>query len=157
GRHAIRDLSSQFSTMPLYDTTATKRALISSLKTTRLAHIQTHCDWDSTIPLEHCIEFPKPPTPPIMSSELASEDVTPKSETHKLTAREIFSLHDDLQPGAHLNLLVCGGALTYVDRGDEVLGLIPALLYSGAASVVSTLWRTLDRYAATFGRAFFTE
>jgi hypothetical protein len=59
--------------------------------------------------------------------------------------------------GCHINLLVCSGALANFAPGDEALGLIPALLYSGAASTVSTLWLTRDADAAAFGRAFFRE
>lgn len=44
-----------------------------------------------------------------------------------------------------------------VQPGDEVMGLIPALLYSGASSTVSTLWSIRDKDGAEFAGGFFDE
>lgn len=48
----------------------------------------------------------------------------------------------------------CSGGVTDIKVGDEPTGLVPALLYSGASSTVSTLWPIEDRDGARFARAF---
>lgn len=139
GRDSIVDLADQLQGTKLMDETATKARFLENAKDSRLLHIQTHCSWDSSNPLDHHIEFATPG-----EGGIADE---------KLTAREVFELR--LQQGAHLNVIACSGAMTDVKAGDEVMGLVPALLYSGASSVVSTLWPTHDAVGASFSRAFF--
>ncbi len=58
-------------------------------------------------------------------------------------------------PGTHVNIIACQGGLTDVKLGDEVMGLVPALLYSGASSTVSTLWSIADGDGANFAQHFF--
>jgi CHAT domain-containing protein len=60
----------------------------------------------------------------------------------KLTAKEVFAT--SLIPGTHVNLIGCQGGLLQVKMGDEVMGLVPTLLYSGASSTISTLWSIAD-------------
>jgi CHAT domain-containing protein len=52
-------------------------------------------------------------------------------------------------------LIACTGGRTQVGAGGDVKGLVPALLYAGASSTVSTLWRISDRDGAAFSTAFF--
>jgi hypothetical protein len=139
GRNSIVDLAEQLQGTKLIDDSATKSNFLENAKESRLLHIQTHCSWDSNNPLDHHIEF-----------SAQDED---GSTNNQLTAREVFGLR--LQQGAHLNVIACSGAMTDVKAGDEVMGLIPALLYSGASSVVSTLWPTHDAVGAAFSEAFF--
>lgn len=82
-----------------------------------------------------------------------SADNTDPSDQYVLKAREIFSMR--LQQGSHINLITCSGGLTEVQPGDEVMGLVPALLYAGASSTVSTLWPIPDGIGAKFATAFF--
>lgn len=160
GRDSIVDLSNQLHATTLIDDTATKANFLQSAKASRLLHIQTHCSWDSSNPLDHHIEFaPQGAVPEpkfVVKSMLAADaSATPESASYKLTAREVFTLR--LQQGAHLNVIACSGAMTDTKPGDEVMGLVPALLYSGASSVVSTLWPTHDAVGASFSRAFFED
>jgi CHAT domain-containing protein len=39
--------------------------------------------------------------------------------------------------------------------GDEVMGLVPALLFSGASSTISTLWSIANRARAAFSKYMF--
>jgi CHAT domain-containing protein len=85
-----------------------------------------------------------------MSGFLGSKE---RREDQKLTAREVFGIR--LLPGTHVNLIACQGGITDIKRGDEVMGLVPALLYSGASSTISTLWSIDDSDGAEFSRLFF--
>lgn len=155
GHEMILSLSKQYSDMPaLHSANAIKADFLDNLRKTRMLHIQSHCEWDSGNPLEHCITFPRPALQ-YPSKTPATDKVSSDGDSYALTAREAFSLQDSLQLGTHLNLLVCSGAAALITSGDEPFGLIPALLYSGAASTVSTMWAMDDGYAANFGEAFF--
>ncbi|KAF2183986.1 hypothetical protein K469DRAFT_689723 [Zopfia rhizophila CBS 207.26] len=144
GLQAIRDLSTLFAdNPPLTELNAAKSSLISTFQKSHLFHIQTHCEWEGR-PLEHCITFPKP-----------GPDIEFDPQDFRLTSQEIFDLPAGIQLGSHFNLLACEGGLSVVAPGDEVFGLVAALLYSGATSAISTLWKIPDEDAAIFGRAFF--
>jgi CHAT domain-containing protein len=54
-----------------------------------------------------------------------------------LTAKEIFSLKLKTEL---VTLSACQTGLNVTSRGDELIGLTRALLYSGAPSVVVSLW-----------------
>jgi CHAT domain-containing protein len=87
---------------------------------------------------------------------------------NKLTTARIIEL--DLSKGAHCNLMACasGRQGTYqVDlrrakptadvMTNEVMGLVPGFLFSGAGSVTSTLWPIMDEHGAVFSYYFFRE
>ena len=38
---------------------------------------------------------------------------------------------------------------------DDVIGLVPSLLYAGASSTVSTLWKFSDEDAAAYSESFY--
>ncbi|KAH7399640.1 CHAT domain-containing protein [Pyrenochaeta sp. MPI-SDFR-AT-0127] len=143
GRECVQDLAQRFNTAPLIDESASKKLFMSAVTQSRLLHLHTHCNWNFTDPLNHHVEFPR--------LEGAEEEILPKDRT--LTAREIFDV--SLLPGTHVNMIACQGGLTQVKPGDEVMGLVPALLYSGATSMVSTLWSIADRDGAAFSDLFF--
>jgi CHAT domain-containing protein len=147
GRKSITDLAATFRTSPMIDGSASKFEFLKRAQDSRLLHIHTHCMWDSTNPLDHHFVFPSPPTQAI--SDISEEG----GEHDRLTAREVFDLR--IQQGVHINLIACSGGLTDVKVGDEVMGLVPAFLYSGAGSTVSTLWPIPDAAGASFSRGFF--
>lgn len=140
GRTCIENLAGWFNTEPMLNKTASKNNLMSKIAESRLLHLQTHCKWDFLDPLEHYVELPD------------ADDIS-LSQVTKLTTREIFDVR--VLPGTHVNVIACQGGVIDVKPGDEVMGLIPALLYSGASSTVSTLWSISDIDGATFAFYFF--
>jgi hypothetical protein len=50
---------------------------------------------------------------------------------------------------------VCDGGLNRVGTGDELYGLVPALLQAGAANVLTTLWRVDDVATTLWMRLFY--
>lgn len=48
-------------------------------------------------------------------------------------------------------------ALPKTTVSNDVIGLVPAFLYSGAASTVSTLWLFADEGAATYTEYFYSD
>jgi CHAT domain-containing protein len=86
---------------------------------------------------------------------------------NQLTARQIIEIKP--AKGAHLNLIACAsgrqGKFSKSDKfealenmvTDEVMGLVPAFLFSGVGSVTSTLWAIQDEHGAVFSHVFFRE
>jgi CHAT domain-containing protein/tetratricopeptide (TPR) repeat protein len=143
GRTSITDLAGVFNTPPMIDESASKTQFLTMAKQSRFLHLHTHCNWNPKNPLDHHVEFPQ--------LEGAQGLVSP--DDLKLTAREVFEM--SLLPGAHVTMIACQGGLTDVQQGDEVMGLVPALLYSGASSTISTLWSIADKDGAAFSKLFF--
>ena len=57
--------------------------------------------------------------------------------------------------GHHITLLGCSSGVTVKTMSNEPLGLVPALMHHGAASIVSALWPIDDRDAASFSDSFY--
>ncbi|KXJ85539.1 CHAT domain-domain-containing protein [Microdochium bolleyi] len=145
GRNRIRGLAEQFKTKPMVDDDGSKEALMESIPHSRLLHFHTHCQWNSSDPLDHHLELARP-----RGSVRLGE-----SPVEQLAAREVFGIK--LSTATHINMIACQGGVTEVKPGDEVMGLVPAFLHSGASSTVSTLWRISDVHGAEFSRAFFNS
>ena len=133
GRDSAKKLAEPFNTTALLDETATKSAFTEYAPASRLIHIHSHVWWDASNPLEHHI--------------VLNHD--------KLTAREVFQI--TFPKGTHVSLIACSGGRARVGDGDEVMGLVPALLHSGASSTVSTLWGIPDTIGAKFTEAFYQK
>ena len=143
GRESVEKLAHDLGSTALLDDRATKSAFITSSPPSRLIHIHSHVHWDIGDPLAHKIYFADSDSP---SDPLE----TPNGE---LTAREIFAL--TLTKGSHVSLIACSGGLTQGNERDEVFGLVPAFLRSGASSTISTLWKIPDQAGAKFTEAFY--
>lgn len=150
GRSSIQELARRFDTTPMIDDSASKEQFLKAAAGSRLLHLQTHGNWKSGDPLDHHVEFP-------LADRDAGEQRAESSDRQvgRLTARELFDIH--FPPGTHVNMIACQGGVTDVRLGDEVMGLVPALLYSGASSTVSTLWRIDDGDGAQFSKYFFNS
>lgn len=51
----------------------------------------------------------------------------------------------------------CSSGLTVSKTSKEPIGLVPALMYNGTSSVISTLWRTDDQDTACFTQKFYAD
>jgi CHAT domain-containing protein len=84
----------------------------------------------------------------------------PETDTDKqsgiLTVAEIFGI-DMLDNAPHFTIIACDSGTQKVAPGDEPLGLIPALLYAGAASVIGTLWPVDSATGRRFSEFFHHE
>ncbi|KAK7986971.1 hypothetical protein PG988_001959 [Apiospora saccharicola] len=149
------------------DAGAGKSEFLESAVTSRLIHLHTHCNWRAGDPLNHHVEFPRLPNNTSTTTTSDDDDKAPRpkltadnDETTKpddrpvdrLAARELFDIK--LPASTHVNLIACQGGVADVQLGDEVMGLVPALLYAGASSTVSTLWSIDDGDGARFARHF---
>ena len=154
GRESVEKLARDLQSKARLDDNATKSAFIESAPDSRLIHVHSHVHWDIADPLTHSIDF--------TDADAGADDGAgagagiPKSEEQgkgKLTAQEIFAL--PLTKGSHVSLIACSGGLTQGNSRDEVFGLVPAFLRSGASSTVSTLWKIPDHTGARFTEAFY--
>ncbi len=67
------------------------------------------------------------------------------------------SARDFFQSSLSADLFALSGCRTGRSRrreGDELIGLIPAMLYAGAGSVLASLWEASDAATAVFMRSF---
>lgn len=71
-----------------------------------------------------------------------------------MSVKDILVLN--LRSGAHVTLIACGSYAQNWSSRDEVLGIVPALLYAGASSAVATLWPTLSSAGASFTKSFYS-
>jgi CHAT domain-containing protein/tetratricopeptide (TPR) repeat protein len=69
-----------------------------------------------------------------------------------LTTLDIFNLH---LRASLVTLSACRTGQSVIGGGDELLGLMRAFLYAGAASLVLSLWAVEDRSTAQFMSAFY--
>lgn len=135
---SIESLARLLDAHALQDASATKSMFVESAPTSRLIHVHSHVHWDEADALLHHIDF--------SNSEGADA-------VGKLNAREVFSM--SLTKGSHVSLIACSGARTRANDRDAVMGLVPALLHSGASSTISTLWKIPGTAGARFTDAFY--
>lgn len=141
GRESVERLALDLHSRPRLDDNATKSAFVKSAPDSRLIHVHSHVHWDIADPLAHSIDF----------TDAGIQGI----EEGKLTAQEIFAL--PLTKGSHVSLIACSGGLTQGNKRDEVFGLVPAFLRSGASSTISTLWKIPDQAGASFTEAFYRQ
>jgi CHAT domain-containing protein/tetratricopeptide (TPR) repeat protein len=68
----------------------------------------------------------------------------------------LFDLYDLDLSAELVTLSGCSTGVNAVIGGDEVVGLVRGLLYSGARSVLLTLWDAYDRSTSTFMQQFYS-
>lgn len=111
----------------------TKEAFIKALSSDLdVVHYHAHSKSEPDDPLAQTLEFEDGPL-----SVKEYLDVVPTSKGH------------------HITLLGCSSGVTVKTVGNEPLGLVPALMHHGAASVISALWPIDDKDAADFSDIFY--
>ncbi|MBX3013775.1 MAG: CHAT domain-containing protein [Caldilineaceae bacterium] len=111
---------------------ATTANLQRAAATCQILHFATHGDFRHDNPL---------------FSGLALEDSW-------LTTLDIFHLRLN---ASLVTLSACQTGRHVIGGGDELLGIMRAFLYAGAASLVATLWSVEDHSTATLMRLFYTQ
>ncbi|KAG8525556.1 uncharacterized protein KY384_009200 [Bacidia gigantensis] len=139
GQAALTSTASKFKTIPQIGPNFTASSFTRTLQDPDLTllHYHGHADFSPTAPTDHCLLF----------------------SDRDLTLRDIFDLPSPLSHGRgfHVTLLGCGSGMSKTGPTDDVIGLVPSLLYAGAASTVSTLWKFLDGDAASYSEAFYED
>lgn len=135
-RESIESLARMLDARAHLDDRATKAMFMEMAPASRLIHVHSHVNWNDADALTHHIDFSNSP-----------------GAVGELTAREVFSM--SLIKGSHVSLIACSGGRTRIDPKDAVMGLVPALLRSGASSTVSTLWKIPGTAGARFSEAFY--
>ncbi len=114
---------------------ATETKVIGDIDQYHILHIASHGEFDTSNPLLSALRF-------------AKDD----NNNGALTAKEVFALNLNADI---VVMSACQTGLGKVTSGDEVLGLNRAFLYSGAHSLVSTLWRVDDLGSAVLMKHFY--
>lgn len=150
GQTALENVATRFRTKAHTAETFTASSFTTALQSAglELLHFHGHADFRVHDYTDHCLLF---------------------SNRGRLTVRDIFDLpspplnHHNSGGGGgfHVTLLGCGSGMSKTVPTNDVLGLVPSLLYAGASSTVSTLWNFSDgdaaAYSDVFYRAFFRE
>lgn len=138
GQAALKATATKFKARPHTDESFNASSFTSTIQdpNLHLLHYHGHVDFSPTAHTDHCLLF---------------------SRTDRLTLRDIFDLPCPLRHGGgfHVTLLGCGSGMSKTGPTDDVVGLVPSLLYAGASSTVSTLWKFSDADAAAYSESFY--
>ena len=137
GSKALASLSKKLSVKPnlRHDFTTHRFTSAARDPDLDLLHYHSHAEYKDTDPTEQRLIFD--------DEDLCLSDVF--GFTHTASAY-------------HATLLGCGSGMTKTSViSGEVIGLVPAFLYSGAGSTISTLWPFDDRDAALYTRFFYED
>ncbi len=137
GRAALEATATKFKAKAHVGESYTASSFTSTIQSPglQLLHYHGHADFSPTAPTDHCLIF----------------------FDRDLTLRDIFDLPSPLSHGGgfHVTLLGCGSGMSKTAPTDDVIGLVPSLLYAGASSTVSTLWKFSDEDAAAYSESFY--
>lgn len=137
GQEALASLADQFSTSAHVGDRFNSSHFATAIRDPdlELFHYHSHALFENTDTESHALTF---------------------SDDDHVNLRDVFDLAP-LPNSYHATLLGCGSGLSNVTKNDDVVGLVSAFLYSGAASTVSTLWSFSDSDAAAYSRCFYGE
>ena len=137
GRAALKATATKFYAKAHIGESFTASSFTGTMQDPRLhlLHYHGHADFSSTAHTDHCLIF----------------------YDRDLTLRDIFDLPSPLSHGGgfHVTLLGCGSGMSKTAPTNDVVGLVPSLLYAGASSTVSTLWPFSDTDAAAYSESFY--
>lgn len=114
----------------------TKQSFLSACAESRFIHFYGHIHYDDKRPLDQ---------------HLAIRDL----DSERVTVRDLFDLR--LRSGTHVNLIGCQSGRSQIGINDDLLGFSTALLYAGAASIVTALWSVDMGDASAFQETFCDE
>jgi len=133
----VQSLKRTFGTVTSFsEASATEEAVRRSTENSyRLIHFACHGEYE--------------PETPLFSALLLAQD--PKHDG-RLEAQEIFGLNFDCDL---VTLSACETGLATVTRGDEIIGLARSFIFSGAPSVITSLWKVDDLATAVLMKRFY--
>ena len=137
GSKALASISKKLSVKPNIrdDFTKHRFALAARDPDLDLLHYHSHAEFKDTDPTEQRLIF----------------------DDEDLSLSDVFGFVPTTN-SYHATLLGCGSGMTKTSFiSGEVIGLVPAFLYSGAGSTVSTLWPFDDRDAALYTHFFYED
>lgn len=103
-----------------------------------ITHVHGHIEFDADNPLQHHLVLHHPT----------------RDDRDKYTADEIFDT--PLHKPSIILAMGCNSGRSKPFECDDLLGLTAAFHYSGASSVISTLWPIVDADCIRFSKAFYS-
>lgn len=100
-----------------------------------IVHIASHAHFDVREPLRSAV---------LLSSDAHNDGRLEVTELYQLRLKATLVV-----------LSACQTGLAYVVRGDELIGLVRGVMYSGADTVLSTLWSVEDSSTAELMKLFY--
>lgn len=130
---AAKHLAERYQAILFTGKNVTLEAFAAQAKEKDVIHFQGHAVFNAASPLDSYLKF----------------------ADGRLDVRAVFSkLNFDAEL---VSLMACESGVNRINTGDELLGLIPALIYAGARSVFSTLWRVNEDSAAAAAKLFYAQ
>ena len=114
----------------------TKASFLEAITQSSLIHFYGHVNFDEKKPLDHHLGIKGIPN-------------------QRVTARNLFNIR--LRSVAHVNLIACKSGKSEVRVNDDQLGLSTALLYAGAGSMISALWKIRKKDAHESQEVFYDD
>ena len=147
GRTSLRDLSEKLAAPLQENGDFTAENFASSLRDpkTNLVHYHAHALFEAHDPQSQGLLFSDK-----MLNLRDIFDLSRSNLPHASATRKAAS-------GCHATLLACGSGISITLPSNDVLGLVPAFLYAGASSTVSTLWPFDDEDASAFEEEFYRD
>lgn len=119
------------------DVLATKQSLKDSLGKYNLVHLSVHGVFDANNPL------------------LSHVKLRPAQDDGQLTAAEMFGLN--LPENSLVVLSACETGRVNATHGNEIQGIVPALLFAGASELVLSSWKVDSASTALWMKTFYRE
>jgi CHAT domain-containing protein/tetratricopeptide (TPR) repeat protein len=132
-------IANMYGSRALIGTQATKSALFSQANLSDIIHLAAHGEYNAKNPL-------------FSTLYLAKES----GGGGRLDAYEIYGLNLKLK-NSLVVLSACQTQMGEVTYGDEIYGFVRAFLYSGASTVVASLWRVDDAATSLLMERFYTH
>jgi len=124
-----------------------------------ILHFYGHCECESENMLDQSIVLRTPTSVPEVHSGADVRRTSPAEIAQELSSeRDLFTAGDIFKctvSSSLITLIACGSAKQEIQTGDEPLGIVTALLYARASSVVGTLWPIDSGPGGEFSRLFY--
>ena len=150
----IKDLSSSFPGTVSLGPEVTKSHFLRECTDAKWVHYHGHARYNKDDVLKSSLTLSDGIDISSRSTQEHAGDTDANVE--ELFVSELFDA--ELPRGAvHFTVIACDSGTQEMAPGDEPLGIIPALLYAGATSVLGCLWPIESRGGRAFSEAFYEE
>jgi CHAT domain-containing protein len=138
----LAEVAKSLNTTVTPPTSSPKQAFLIACTQASLIHFQGHSQLSDSSPLNQHLDFSGEA---LLEEEKEAEDM--------LTVNELFDTR--LQRPAFATIMGCSSNQARISDCDDLLGLVTALHYAGASSVISALWPIDSRDGIAFSRVFY--
>jgi CHAT domain-containing protein len=131
-RKFVEELGRDTGATTFFGSASSKEMLAPALQSCSLVHFHGHCHLNKSAMTDQAL---------VLSDG-------------NFSVRDIFDIK---LMALHVTLIACESASQRITAGDEPLGIVSALLYAGASSVLGTIWPIASGCGREFSREFYAN